>query len=413
MAVLGNRATGIMDYIERMGAQFLPANMSPAPDTPLQRAMNRPYTQMAQSGQGMITTQPSGQMSMASPVTPPRMISEMKIPDMGGSGVRMTPEMMKKAEAASKVVDRIKQQPELEQNPSFRKMASDFFGNRENMLRLALAFNTMRLQPDQGLASVIGSELKDIREQTRITAASNATLKALRDAGVPEKDLAVLAKDPAILKEYAKKYFAKQLGVLPAEQQAFEDLIKDMSPEDQEKARRIKAGLDPRAGSQFALSLEEVFARAAAQAGGGEKGKSEEKRKQEQVIKDRTWNMWTGAVQNLEKNLLGTTTGFFAGLLPAISDDQQLADQAIAQMAPTLKNIFREAGEGVFTDKDQELLLAMIPDRQTNPAVVAQAIKSINDIVRIKLNQPEPMPAINGVQPKILRFDKEGNPING
>jgi len=321
--------------------------------------------------------------------------------------------MMKKAEAASKVVDRIKQQPELEQNPSFRKMASDFFGNRENMLRLALAFNTMRLQPDQGLASVIGSELKDIREQTRITAASNATLKALRDAGVPEKDLAVLAKDPAILKEYAKKYFAKQLGVLPAEQQAFEDLIKDMSPEDQEKARRIKAGLDPRAGSQFALSLEEVFARAAAQAGGGEKGKSEEKRKQEQVIKDRTWNMWTGAVQNLEKNLLGTTTGFFAGLLPAISDDQQLADQAIAQMAPTLKNIFREAGEGVFTDKDQELLLAMIPDRQTNPAVVAQAIKSINDIVRIKLNQPEPMPAINGVQPKILRFDKEGNPING
>lgn len=123
--------------------------------------------------------------------------------------------------------------------------------------------------------------------------------------------------------------------------------------------------------------------------------------------------MWTGAVQNLEKNLLGTTTGFFAGLLPAISDDQQLADQAIAQMAPTLKNIFREAGEGVFTDKDQELLLAMIPDRQTNPAVVAQAIKSINDIVRIKLNQPEPMPAINGVQPKILRFDKQGNPING
>lgn len=413
MAVLGNRATGIMDYIERMGSQFIPANMSPAPDTPLQREMNRPYTQMAQGGQGMITTDPSGQMSMASPVTPPRMISEMTIPDMGGSGVRMTPEMLKKAEAASKVVDRINQQPELEQNPSFQKMASDFFGNRQNMLALALAFNSMRLQPDQGLASVIGSELKDIREQTRITSASNATLKALRDAGVPEKDLAVLAKDPAILKEYAKKYFAKQLGVLPAEQQAFEDLIKDMSPEDQEKARRIKAGLDPRAGSQFALSLEEVFARAAAQAGGGEKGKSEEKRKQEQVIKDRTWNMWTGAVQNLEKNLLGTTTGFFAGLLPAISDDQQLADQAIAQMAPTLKNIFREAGEGVFTDKDQELLLAMIPDRQTNPAVVAQAIKSINDIVRIKLNQPEPMPTINGVQPKILRFDKEGNPING
>lgn len=175
MAVLGNRATGIMDYIERMGSQFIPANISPAPDTPLQREMNRPYTQMSQGGQGMITTKPSGQMSMASPVTPPRMISEMTIPDMGGSGVSMTPEMMKKAEAASKVVERIQQQPELEQNPSFRKMASDFFGNRENMLRMALAFNTMRLQPDQGLAGAIGSELKDIRETRQATSLANRT----------------------------------------------------------------------------------------------------------------------------------------------------------------------------------------------------------------------------------------------
>ena len=35
---------------------------------------------------------------------------------------------------------------------------------------------------------------------------------------------------------------------VPADQQSFEALIENMSPEDQKKARRIKAGLDPRAG---------------------------------------------------------------------------------------------------------------------------------------------------------------------
>jgi hypothetical protein len=271
----------------------------------------------------------------------------------------------------------------------------------------------MRLTPDQGLAATIGDELKDIRAGGLVKARANRTLDALRQAGVSEKDLQVLSGDPELLREYAKKFFAKDLQALPAEQQSFENLIAGMSESDQEKARRIKAGLDPRAGSQFALSLEELFARSAAQAGGTQSGKSVEEEKSAQIQNDKTWNIWNTAITNLEQSLMGTSTGKIAGLLPALTSNQQMADQAISIMAPVLKNIFRESGEGVFTDKDQQILVDMIPNRGTNPAVIANSIKIINDIVAAKLNQPasvrvEITPETTN---KVLRFDSQGNLI--
>lgn len=55
-----------------------------------------------------------------------------------------------------------------------------FFGGRENMLRLAMAFNTMRLQPDAGLTTALTSELKDVRAQSRAQSQRNATANWLR-----------------------------------------------------------------------------------------------------------------------------------------------------------------------------------------------------------------------------------------
>lgn len=419
MAVLNDRAMGIMDFISRAGADLItPPNASPVfrPTSPMQQAMGRPQVQMSQDGGQMATTMPSGDIAMASPAMP-TMGAQMgaprpRMPDMGGAGVRMTqPQLMEQAAKAKDLIDRTG--GEIEKDPSFRSTVQEFFGNRENMLRLALGFNTMRLTPDAGLASVIGDELKDIRAGGLVKARANRTLEALRQAGVSEKDLQVLAGDPELLREYAKKFFAKDLQTLPAEQQSFENLIAGMSKSDQEKARRIKAGLDPRAGSQFALDLNEVFARAAAQAGGSQKGKSEEERKSLQIQNDKTWNIWQTAISGLEKSLGNTPTGKIVGLLPAITSNQQIADQSIAIMAPVLKNIFRESGEGVFTDKDQEILLNMIPNRTANPETIAFAIKQINDIVAAKLNQQIRVEIAPNTSagPTVLRFDAQGNPI--
>jgi hypothetical protein len=54
-------------------------------------------------------------------------------------------------------------------------------------------------------------------------------------------------------------------------------------------------------------------------------------------------------------------------------------------MAPVLKQLFRVAGEGVFTDRDQALLLQMIPTRTTRPEARAAQIENIDKIVKAKL----------------------------
>ncbi len=51
--------------------------------------------------------------------------------------------------------------PPEEKKGFFEKLFSD----KEAMLNLALGFNTMRLEPDQGLAKVIGKNLEDIRKE--------------------------------------------------------------------------------------------------------------------------------------------------------------------------------------------------------------------------------------------------------
>lgn len=87
----------------------------------------------------------------------------------------------------------------------------------------------------------------------------------------------------------------------------------------------------------------------------------------------------------LSNSLGKTATGPVVGLIPAVTSSQQIADGAIAAMAPVLKQIFRTAGEGIFTDKDQELLLRMIPDRRSTPEAKTAQIAAVDSIVRAKL----------------------------
>ena len=59
-----------------------------------------------------------------------------------------------------------------------------------------------------------------------------------------------------------------------------------------------------------------------------------------------------------------------------------------AAMAPVLKQLFRVSGEGVFTDRDQALLLDMVPKRTDLPAAREAKIANIDAIVRAKLGMP-------------------------
>lgn len=129
---------------------------------------------------------------------------------------------------------------------------------------------------------------------------------------------------------------------------------------------------------------------------------AEEKRSNEVVF-----NTYKTAMKGLVDSLTGTDTGPFVGLLPAITSNQQIAEGAVAAMAPVLKSLFRSAGEGTFTDKDQELLVAMVPTRKDSPAARKAKIENIDAIVRSKLG----FSAGTEEPSSVIRFDAQGNPI--
>lgn len=101
---------------------------------------------------------------------------------------------------------------------------------------------------------------------------------------------------------------------------------------------------------------------------------------------ENAYRVYTSAMGNLKNALSGTSTNPVLGRLPAVTANQQIADGGVAAMAPVLKQMFRAAGEGTFTDSDQKLLMDMLPTRTDLPAARDAKIAGIDSIVRSKLN---------------------------
>jgi len=114
------------------------------------------------------------------------------------------------------------------------------------------------------------------------------------------------------------------------------------------------------------------------------------------------FNTYEAAREGLLKGMEGTPTGPLIGKLPAITTAQQKAQGGMAAMIPVLKQIFRAAGEGVFTDKDQQALIEMIPTRETTPAAREALLQNIDNIIRAKLGMASPSGGSSG---KTLTYD--------
>jgi hypothetical protein len=105
---------------------------------------------------------------------------------------------------------------------------------------------------------------------------------------------------------------------------------------------------------------------------------------------DKTMDLYMAASNGLISGLSKTTTGPLAGRLPATTTQAQVGEGAVAAMAPVLKQLFRVAGEGTFTDQDQKLLLDMVPTRKDTPEARKQKMSNIDSIVAAKLGLPIP-----------------------
>lgn len=228
------------------------------------------------------------------------------------------------------------------------------------------------------------------------------------------------------------------VGVGTAAQKEFAGLTADLSVEDVRRARRIELGLDPRAVGSSAITITEqetakdVAVTETILSKAKEAGKLTAQFKLKPGVekavklaigqatatadanKDNRSNalalsIYDTAMKGLMSGLGGSITGPIVGLMPAMTADQQIAEASVAAMAPVLKQLFRSAGEGIFTDKDQELLLQMIPTRKTLPAARASQLKNIDAIVRAKLAH------VGDVAPpadqNTIKFDAQGNII--
>jgi len=121
---------------------------------------------------------------------------------------------------------------------------------------------------------------------------------------------------------------------------------------------------------------------------------------------------YQSGVSALEKSMSETATGPIAGRIPAITAKQQTAEGAEATMAPILKQLFRDSGEGTFTDADQALLMKMVPTRKDHPEARKAKIEMIDGIVRAKLAiERSPQGSAMSGAPKRVRVDAQGNVV--
>lgn len=113
---------------------------------------------------------------------------------------------------------------------------------------------------------------------------------------------------------------------------------------------------------------------------------------------------YTAGINTLAKSLGATTTIPGMSLIPALTADAQAAEGAIAAMAPILKDVFRQAGEGTFTKDDQAVLLKMLPGRGTLPAARDAQLRAVDSIVRAKMG----MPQLDEIQSNPDTFEVDG-----
>ena len=226
-----------------------------------------------------------------------------------------------------------------------------------------------------------------------------------------------------------------------AEGISFENLIANFSDEDKVKARRIKARLDPGA---MGSALQTIAASGTAPTiadveatieGAKETSKLLAQKELKPEIEaavisavgqakalvnqagevrsnDKALGVYETAMGNLTKALDNTVTGPFVGFTPAMTSNAQIAEGAVAMMLPLMKDVFRSAGEGTFTDSDQKILNDLIPTRSDNPKARASKITMLDSMIRAKLKTAEVQTDIDGIGKKtggVLMTDANGN----
>lgn len=162
-------------------------------------------------------------------------------------------------------------------------------------------------------------------------------------------------------------------------------LVSSLGLTAQEKVGQVAAEAAAKKSAEAGVELETQPQIAAATTAAKEAAKNAAAVSEEDRSNAKALDVYKAGISGLNTALGNAETGVFVGLLPAMTNDARVAEGAISAMAPILKQLFRSAGEGTFTDSDQRLLMGMLPTRQDEDIVREAKLKMIDEIVMAKL----------------------------
>jgi hypothetical protein len=158
-------------------------------------------------------------------------------------------------------------------------------GLRENEVLTRSALSALSIEDPTQRRSFVTAEREKFAAAGRDTANIDRALSG--DDNALNQALTLQAQQGQAIADLADRQFPK--AAVSSEQRSFDSLIGSMSPEDQVKARRIKAGLDPRAGSSSAerialnQKLADLVAKTQSKIAGAKTGASEEAKLKQQL----------------------------------------------------------------------------------------------------------------------------------
>lgn len=261
----------------------------------------------------------------------------------------------------------------------FDMLAGKLGGSGDMINRLGAGMLALSNNPN--LARLGMSQIGQIQEREK----ANKTIEYLRKMGLPEGQLQVLAQNPELLQEVFKEmYKSKFGGGSTAEIDTFKYFTEGMTDEQIKDAKLVELGLKPKQSSQLSIPMDYFLQSSMSRAlgtGAGEAAVESELKKRES---QKTYAGAISALDSLQSALMQTTTGYFAGMSPALTDEQQIADAARANVFQLLKAVVRESGEGVFTDADAKAVMDMLPTRSTNKEAIPAVMQQVKMIIAAK-----------------------------
>ena len=100
----------------------------------------------------------------------------------------------------------------------------------------------------------------------------------------------------------------------------------------------------------------------------------------------RSYQLVSKDLKNNYGNIAPSLTGVLQGNLPASSTESRIFETTGKQMLSLMKDVFRRAGEGTFTEGDQRVLTEMLPNRTMDAQEFDMAIRRLDAVVAMKMS---------------------------